>query len=95
VTGWNSKRALPKDWGARKLRVWREKGRVCALQYDGCEGYATEVDHIDGNEDHRIVNLQPVCSRCHDVKTKRQSKVAARKKADLLHPREEKHPGML
>lgn len=68
---------------------------MCALQYDGCEGFATEVDHVDDNDDHRIVNLQPVCSTCHDVKTKKQSKLAARAKADLLHPRKEQHPGML
>lgn len=95
MTGWNPKRTLPRDWGARKLKVFRAKGRVCALQYEGCTGLATEVDHIDDNDDHRIVNLQPVCSDCHDVKTKQQSKVAARAKANLLHPREEKHPGML
>ena len=95
MTGWNSKRKLPKDWAARKTRVWREKGRVCALQYEVCTGWASEVDHVDDNDDHSIENLQPVCSDCHDVKTARQAKVAARAKANLLHPREEKHPGLL
>lgn len=95
MTGWNSKRTLPRDWAARKKRVYQLKGRVCALAYEGCAGWSTEVDHIDDNDDHSIDNLQPVCCDCHDVKTRKQSKLAARAKADLLHPREEKHPGML
>lgn len=95
MTGWNPKRVLPRDWSARKLRVFREKGRVCTLAYDVCLGWATEVDHIDDSDDHGIANLQPVCSECHDVKTRKQSKLAARAKADLLHPRAEKHPGLL
>lgn len=95
MTGWNPKRQLPKDWPARKLKVFRLKGRVCALAYECCTGWATEVDHIGDNDDHSIENLQPVCSDCHDVKTRKQSKLAARAKADLLHPRAEKHPGLL
>lgn len=94
MTGWNPKRTLPRDWKARKRRVFETKGRVCALQFDGvCVGYATEVDHVDDNDDHRIENLQPVCCDCHDVKTREQAASAARSKANLLHPREEKHPG--
>jgi hypothetical protein len=95
MTGWNSKRTLPRDWSARKARVYREKGRVCALQYEVCSGFATEVDHIDDNHDHSIGNLQPVCCDCHDVKTRKQAALAARAKADLLHPRKEQHPGRM
>ncbi|WP_311208738.1 MULTISPECIES: HNH endonuclease signature motif containing protein [unclassified Aeromicrobium] len=87
---------LPRDWQKRRLRVFRRDRRRCQLAYDGiCTGHATEVDHIDGNADHRLVNLRSVCSECHSERTKQQSADAIR----AMHARARvpvpPHPGLL
>lgn len=97
MTQWSpDRKPLPADWPARRTRVFDRDGHVCQLNYeDVCTIRATECDHVDDRDDHRIGNLQAVCSECHEVKTQRQSAEATRAAWAKTRPPKRKHPGLL
>jgi 5-methylcytosine-specific restriction protein A len=67
---------LPANWstpgGLRDQVFGQPDGRACRLRYEGCTAYATEVDHIERGDDHRLGNLQPACKACHRIKSARE-----------------------
>lgn len=85
---------LPADWdkpsGPRQRVFARPDGRVCALRFDCCIGYATEVDHKRRGDDHSDGNLQPACRPCHAKKSAMEGAAA---RVPLRRPPEE-HPAL-
>jgi 5-methylcytosine-specific restriction enzyme A len=78
---------LPKDWRKRRATVL-ERDPLCQLRTH-CDGApSTEVDHRIAGDDHRLGNLQGVCSPCHTAKT------TADRLARRTRPAES-HPGRL
>lgn len=86
---------LPADWPAVRLTVLRRDGWKCQLRYDGCLTAATEVDHIHRGDDHRPVNLQGACARCHALKSSREGHEARAKRRQLRRRPRGRHPGRL
>lgn len=65
---------------ARAAQLRKDRWR-CQLRLDGCQGAASEVDHIhgiDADPQHRF--LRSVCSSCHKKRTAQQSGEARRGK---------------
>jgi 5-methylcytosine-specific restriction protein A len=84
------KAGLPKDWAKRRLTVLERDGYLCRIRGPECTLYATEVDHAQGRDDHRLMALQAVCRTCHRAKTQAEShadRPARQRKA-------EGHPGL-
>lgn len=86
---------LPPDWERRRSRVFVRDRRTCQLQFTGCTGRATEVDHIDSNADHTIKNLRAVCHDCHAKRTQEQAAEALRAAWAKTRVPRPKHPGLL
>lgn len=85
---------LPDDWPDRRAKVLKRDEYRCRLLWDdGCEGTATDVDHIKRGNDHRLSNLQAACGWCHDRKSSAEGN-AARKRYSKRRPKE-RHPGLL
>lgn len=97
MAGWSTDRPpLPPDWGQRRMLVFRRDGRLCKLAYPGiCTRAATEVDHIDGNDNHNLTNLRSVCHDCHGERTKQQAADGLRAAWAQTRVPREKHPGLL
>jgi 5-methylcytosine-specific restriction endonuclease McrA len=84
---------LPADWPRRRAAILRRDGWLCQIAGDHCTRFATEVDHIQPSDDHRLDNLQAVCGRCHAEKTAGEAKAAqAVTRARGRRPAEP-HPG--
>ena len=68
-----SSRVYGADWRRKRLaQLERDRWR-CQLRLEGCQGAATEVDHILGaNADPGHTALRSVCSSCHKQRTARQ-----------------------
>jgi len=60
---------LPRDWPQRRRLVLARDRHRCRIAGAGCTVRATEVDHVVAGDDHRLENLQAVCSVCHTAKT--------------------------
>lgn len=57
---------------ARLAALQRARGR-CEIRMEGCQGAASEVDHIDGAEnDPEHKNLRAACGSCHAKVTAQQ-----------------------
>jgi 5-methylcytosine-specific restriction endonuclease McrA len=68
------------------------------LERDGhrcrtCGAIATEVDHVTAGDDHRLANLQALCTPCHRAKSSAEGVEARRVKYDRRRP-DDKHPGL-
>jgi 5-methylcytosine-specific restriction protein A len=79
---------LPRDWRRRRLRVLERDGYRCQIRGPKCAGKAAEVDHIDRDDDHRLVNLRSGCGPCHHSRTGRQAQAAqtAHYRPRITHP---------
>jgi len=68
-----SSRTYGANWRRKRLaQLERDRWR-CQLRLPGCQGAASEVDHILGAEqdpDHQA--LRSVCSSCHKQRTAQQ-----------------------
>jgi 5-methylcytosine-specific restriction endonuclease McrA len=85
---------LPRNWQALRLRVFDRDGYLCQIAGPTCTGLATEVDHINGRDNHGMGNLRAVCSRCHKARTNVDAKAAqAIVRARGKRP-PEPHPGI-
>ena len=94
-TGWTSassprKAGLPADWPSRRVRVLQRDRFICRR----CGAAATDVDHIDGGDDHSLGNLQALCHSCHMKKTGAAGGTAPRRRR-RLHREPGRHPGLL
>jgi 5-methylcytosine-specific restriction endonuclease McrA len=68
-----SNRTYGADWRRkRQAQLERDRWR-CQLQLEGCQGAASEVDHILGAQaDPNHTALRSVCSSCHKKRTAEQ-----------------------
>jgi 5-methylcytosine-specific restriction protein A len=85
--------ALPKDWAKRRLTVLERDGYLCRIRGPECVLYATEVDHAQGRDDHRLMALRAVCRVCHRTKTEGEAAAARKAKYDRRRPATT-HPGL-
>lgn len=85
------RKRLPRDWPQRRRAVLNRDHRTCQLNYPGCTGHATEVDHRIPGDDHRLTNLQAACHSCHTAKTQAESHANRPKRARPAEP----HPGLV
>jgi 5-methylcytosine-specific restriction endonuclease McrA len=86
-------RHLPPNWGSVRTRVLNRDKRRCKLSLPGCQGKATDVDHIGDKNDHSLENLQAVCRPCHNQKTSRQGVDAQRRMRERSKRSQGRHPG--
>lgn len=94
--GSKRKAGLPKNWPEIREQVKERDGHRCmATMRDDtrCPEPGTDVDHIGDPHDHRLLNLQLLCSWHHDKKSSAQGN-AARPKAPPLRRPGEAHPGL-
>lgn len=82
-----------KNWPHIRRGVLDRARYVCVLNWDKCEGNATEVDHIDGDvENNNLSNLRALCSNCHKQVTQQNQ----RDSRNLMDPRPApKHAGQI
>lgn len=95
--GWegSDRRArLPANWATEIVPAVLERdGHRCRIRWDaGCEGVATEVDHIIRGDDHRMENQQAACHWCHARKSSAEGHAARRYYSAKRRP--ERHPGL-
>lgn len=85
---------LPANWATEIVpAVMTRDGHRCRIRWDeGCEIEATEVDHKQRGDDHRMVNLQAACSWCHGKKSSAEGHAARKYLSTRRRP--ERHPGL-
>jgi 5-methylcytosine-specific restriction endonuclease McrA len=70
---------VPPGWAAIRSRVLA-RDPICVL----CrERPSTDVDHINGRDDHSLEHLRGLCRRCHLQRTHQQGEAAKRRKKQL------------
>ncbi len=94
---------LPDDWPQRVTAVMqRDEYRCTHLRSDNgrrCGARATDVDHLQRGDDHRLANLAAKCAFHHRRKTAGEGNAArtltqAERRAREAGAREQ-HPGVL
>ena len=93
----NRQASLPDNWKKVRGRRLIMDSYLCQINGRGCTDKATEVDHMNGPNDHRLTSLQSVCETCHKGKTNREShvqKAAKRAEIESRFKRDDGHPGM-
>lgn len=94
----NRKASLPDNWQKVRGRRLIMDNYLCQINGRGCTDRATEVDHMNGPNDHRLSSLQSVCETCHKAKTATESHVKkAAKRAEIRSrfQQDEGHPGLI
>lgn len=89
--GWRTT-PLPGNWSTLRYQVLVRDHYTCQLEYVGCQGLASEVDHIGHNSDHSLPNLRATCTSCHAKRTAAQANTARQVKYGKKK-RTEPHPG--
>jgi 5-methylcytosine-specific restriction protein A len=93
-TGSDRKQRLPPNWTRTVTAIWQRDGSRCQQcgrlchrgQGDG------EVHHITDADDHRMSNLQLLCTPCHAVETATEAAQARRRLIALRKRPTEAHP---
>jgi 5-methylcytosine-specific restriction protein A len=92
----NRARRLPPNWAAIRQRILRRDGWRCTWVEHGsnirCAAPATEVHHINADDDHSAANLASLCSYHHHKVTSAEAN-AARHSVSNRRPLEQ-HPGL-
>jgi hypothetical protein len=85
---------LPANWRTEIQPAILERDAYrCRIRWDaGCEGVASQVDHIRAGDDHRPGNLQAACGWCHGKKSSEEGHAARRYFSSKR--RLERHPGL-
>lgn len=87
---------LPSDWPARRKRVLARDRHACQLRIAGvCVGRATDVDHIEQNDDHSDANLRAACSPCHARRSSQQGTAARQRIASQRFRPSDPVPGLI
>src|SRR5215469_5428026 len=74
-------------WKRARLAALRRAKWRCELRLDGCQGAASEVDHVFGLEaDPTHQHLRAVCKSCHGKRTAEQGHEARRGKRNDPQP---------
>lgn len=96
--GSNRAQRLPSDWPRRRAAALTRDGYRCTrVRFDDtrCPEPATDVDHIEPGDDHRLSNLASLCRWHHQ----RKSASEGGRAAWLIRPPKkrpsERHPGLL
>jgi len=95
-TGWkgSTRRArLPIEWDRIRRKVLKSADGLCQIRAQGCDGLASQVDHVVAGDDHRLGNLQATCGPCHVKKTNFENKQRLTKKMALKKRPTDSHPG--
>ena len=105
MPGWlNSDRRdyLPVDWSRRRKERLRIDGDRCTSRvyvegrWERCPSSATDVDHINGRDNHDVYrDLRSICEWHHDKKSSREGAMAYHKRMKEvkgMYRRIEKHP---
>lgn len=100
MSGWatsDRRSRLPPDWRRRRAAVLARAGQRCeALDSLGqrCPERATDADHVQRGDDHRMTNLQALCRWHHGQKTAREA-ADARRPRPTRRREPEQHPGLV
>lgn len=78
---WESARRDPayntSAWRHAREACMRRANWKCELRYDGCQGAASQADHIYGlANDPKHEHLRAVCKSCHGKRTSQQGRGA-------------------
>lgn len=85
----NRKLRLPPNWNSLRKIVLDRDGHRCVK----CGYKATQVDHIVPGDDHRLDNLQSLCTECHGSKSSLEGVMSRQRNRELRKRPVEKHPG--
>ena len=96
---------LPKDWPQRRKITRRQARDRCEgpvnletgrrdQEVPRCENTGTDCDHVGDRDDHSLTNLQWLCTKCHEVKTKHEAREALRAKMRRGKRKPVPHPGL-
>lgn len=70
----NRRKELPHTWNTLRKQVLIRDGYRCRwiINNKKCNAHATDVDHINNNDDHSMNNLRALCSDHHGERTSKQ-----------------------
>lgn len=79
MPGWKNVRKDPayntSAWKRARENCLRRANWKCELRLAGCQGAASQADHIDGlANDPNHQNLRAVCKACHAKRTAQQGR---------------------
>lgn len=89
---------LPDDWSSLRALVFARDGYRCRQilpDESRCPEAATDVDHVERGDDHRMENLQSLCDWHHKKKSGREGGQAAAARRPTQRRRPERHPGLI
>lgn len=76
------------DWRRARLECLRRANWRCEIRLTGCQGGASQADHIYGlANDPKHEHLRAACVSCHRIVTSRQANAAKRPDYDDPAPR--------
>lgn len=89
------KQQLPPDWQKRRRLVLKRDGHRCTWtdEHGRCNARATDVDHNQPGDDHRLTNLRSLCAAHHKVKTNDEAMRARGAGPSRIRPKPP-HPGL-
>lgn len=98
--GSDRKSRLPSDWPRIRTAVLvRDRYRCQHERADTgalCLAKARDVDHIHGDDDHRMQSLQSLCGYHHDQKSGREGGIASGKaRREARDKKKKPHAGYL
>ena len=91
--GSNRASRLPSNWTALRGAVLKRDNYSCQIKEPGCQGRATDVDHIQAGDNHRLDNLRAACRTCHQSKSSREGNEAKARLRAARYRRKPTHPG--
>lgn len=85
--GWDTARKDPAygsaAWKRARAACLQRARYRCELGLDGCQGTATEADHINGlAADPQHQHLRAVCTSCHRKRTAEQANAGRRRRGE-------------
>lgn len=76
-------RVYGNDWRKARIACLRRARWRCEIKLDGCQGAASQVDHIDqADNDPQHQRLRATCAACHKTISSQQGNAARRGGSD-------------